>query len=94
MKEITLFYLENCPYCKNARLALNDLIEESPIYGEIPIQWINEADPPALDGSYDYYYVPSLFLGHQKLYEAQPGQDYATIRNYLKDALDAVLALS
>ena len=94
MNELTLFYLEGCPYCKNARLALKDLAEESPIYGKIPIRWINEADPPELDGSFDYYYVPSLFLGHQKLYEAQPGQDYAAIREKVKMALDAVLAVS
>ena len=28
MKEVTIFYLEGCPYCKNARRALASLLED------------------------------------------------------------------
>ena len=39
-----------------------------------------------------YYYVPSMFIGTEKLYEAQPGQSYDEIKSHVKAALDAAMA--
>jgi hypothetical protein len=36
--------------------------------------------------------VPSLFIGREKLYEAQPGQSYEEIKKYVKTALDKALS--
>ena len=92
MKEMKVFYLDHCPYCKHARRALEELTAQRPEYGTVPVCWLEESRVTELDGSYDYYYVPSIFYGTQKLYEAQPGQDYDTIRDCVKGALDTVLA--
>ena len=92
MKEITLFHLTNCPYCIHARHALKELAEENPAYGEIAIHWIEEREEAALAASFDYYYVPTVYYEGKKLYEADPSQGYAEIKNSLKAALDTVLA--
>ena len=42
MKEIELLYLTNCPYCKNARKAIDELQGEDPAFREIQIHWIDE----------------------------------------------------
>ena len=40
---------------------------------------------------YDYYNVPCIFCGDRKLYECRPGDDYRTIRQQFKNALDFVV---
>ena len=72
MKNITLFYLEDCPYCHYAKRAFRELIEEEPTYGEISVDWVEESRQPKIAAQYDYYYVPTIFYGDEKLYEAHP----------------------
>ena len=90
MKKITLFYLENCPYCIHAKKALAELRAERPAYGDVEIEWIEESRHPELVAGYDYYYVPSMFAGGTKLYEANPGQDYNAVKASIRKALDTV----
>ena len=92
MKEIKLFYLEHCPYCVNARKALDALLKEKPEYREIGIDWVEESRQRALADSYDYYNVPTVFYGNRKLYEARPGHSYEAIRENRDRALQTVLS--
>ena len=39
----------------------------------------------------DYYYVPTIYMGGRKLYEAHPSDDYDKIRRSVKAALDEAL---
>lgn len=91
MKKITLFYLADCPYCHKARKALAELEEEKPAYREIEVEWIEENRHPELVKQYHYWYVPSMFAGDKKLYEADPSEDYASIKEHVRAALEAVL---
>ena len=91
MKELELFYLSSCPYCINARKAIDELLKENPAFGELAIQWIEESQEPALAGSRDYYYVPALFYQGEKLYEAKPSHGYETIKGNVRAALERVL---
>ena len=91
MKKITLFYLADCPYCHDARRALKELNEENPAYAAISVDWIEESQQAELANQYDYYYVPSIFAGGQKLYEVNPSEKYESIKKNIKEALDAVL---
>jgi glutaredoxin len=93
MKPITAFYLTHCPYCRNAKAALEELITENQVYGTVPITWYEESENPDAVKGHTYYYVPSLFIGHEKLYEAQPGQTYEEIKKHVKAALDKALAM-
>lgn len=91
MKNLTLFYLEGCPYCRHARKAMDELKAENPVYGSIGVQWINESKEAALAGRYDYYYVPAVFLEKDKLFEASPAMGYEEIKLGMRQALDTAL---
>ena len=39
----------------------------------------------------DYYYVPTIYAGADKLYEAHPSDSYEKIKAEVKRALDAVV---
>ena len=91
MKTLTVFYLEGCPYCRNAAAAVKELRAQTPAYAAVPIEWIEERRSAKLADQYDYYNVPSVFCGADKLYECRPGDDYDTIRQHFESALEAAL---
>ena len=89
-KKITYFYLPGCPYCRNANKAIEELIQENPEYGNIEIERINELDPSAGISGYNYYYVPSMFVDKEKLYEANPSQGYDEIKESVRTVFETV----
>ena len=91
-KRITFFYMDGCPYCRNAERAIEELVREKPEYGRIEIDRINENDPPAGLSGYDYYYVPSMFIGREKIYEAHPGQQYEEIKEAVRGVFEKAIA--
>lgn len=91
MKTLTIMYLSHCPYCQKAKRALMELVDEVPSYRNIPVEWIEESEQPSLADQYDYWRVPSFFIGKEKLFETQPGDSYETIKTALKEALDTAL---
>ena len=93
MKEITFFYMEQCPYCRNAERAIDELTQENPAYAGVPIRRIDEENPPAdftgyAEGIYDYYYVPTMYVGADKIYEAHPGQDFDEIKEAVRTVFE------
>ena len=88
MKNLTIFYMEGCPYCRMGRQAVEALLEEEQ-YAGISVEWVNEKTEADRAAQYDYYYVPSVFLGEEKLFEAHPGDDLAVISAGMKKAFDA-----
>lgn len=90
--EIELFYLGGCPYCRHAHSAIETLCAETPAYATIPIRWIEEREEPALAAARDYFRVPALFCGGEKLYEASPLHGRAAIREHIRSAFDRVLS--
>ena len=92
MREIELFYLSSCPYCRNAKRAIEELTEENPAYKTIRIDWIEESEHPEIAEARDYYSVPTVFWNGEKLYEAHFTHSYDTIKNRIRGAFDRVLA--
>ena len=92
MREIEIFYLTGCPYCRNAKRAVAELMQEEPAYGALALRWIEENEEAALADSRDYYRVPSLFYQGDKLYECSPLHGYDAIKAHLKAAFDWALA--
>jgi len=86
MPKLTLFILESCPYCIRARQYLAELQTEDPKYLNIQIDLIDERKERALANSYDYYLVPTFYLGKTKLFEG------IMTKNDVKAVLDAALA--
>ena len=91
MKKLTIFYLQNCPYCRNAIRAVEEICAENPALKSVSIKWIEERQNPGLAEQYDYYYVPSVFLGKDKLYECNPADDYNAIKRYIQQAMNKAI---
>lgn len=91
MKKVTWFYLEDCPYCKNAKKALAELKEENPTYKDVEIDFIEENAHPEIVDQYDYHAVPCLWIGGDKLYEAHLFEKYDETKSNVKRVLDAAM---
>ena len=92
MKKITYFHIKTCPYCIHANRAIEELINENAVYGEIEIERIAEEDNPDIVVNYDYYYVPCMYFGDVKVYEADPSQGYEEIKAEVKRVFDMAVA--
>ena len=92
MKKLTMIEMEGCPYCANAHRAMEALRAEG--YEAVQVDFIDENKEPAKTQPFagQYYYVPSIFMDGEKLYEAQPGQSYDKIFVEVKRAFDAARA--
>ena len=91
MKKITMFHIDECKYCDFAKQAITELKAENPEYGNIEIEMINENEHPEIIENYDYWSVPSLFIGHDKIFEAALFKPYETIKDGVKLAFDKAL---
>ena len=67
------------------------LLAEDPALREVEMEWIVETECAEVADSYDYYRVPSIFLGREKLYECSPADDYDTIRKNFERAMNTAL---
>lgn len=94
MQKLTLFYLESCPYCRNALAALDALRKADPDYAAVEIDMIEESRQPDVADQYDYYATPTLYVGEEKIYEAKLFDSYAVIEKNVQAALDAACAES
>ena len=92
MKKITMFHLIDCKYCDFARKAIKELREENPEYEKVEIEMVDENEHPEIIANYDYWSVPSLFIGHEKIFEAALFMPYETIKDGVKLAFDTALA--
>lgn len=91
MKKVTCFYLEECPYCRQARRVIDDLIAEDPAYGEVEIEWIEENEHPEIIENYNYQATPTMFIGDDKMYEAHLFESYDECREHVMATLDAAM---
>ena len=85
MKELTMFIQKTCPHCLLAKKYIAQLYMEDPRYASLQIREIDEREQSALADSYDYWYVPSFFLGKAKLHEGHA--EYADVKKVLDAAL-------
>ncbi len=69
MKPIKLFYLENCPFCRKALSYIEDTKADYPELEDIEIELIEESQHPEIADQYDYYYVPTFYVGDEKVHE-------------------------
>ena len=91
MKDLTMFYLDDCGYCHKAHQAMDELFAANPAYRDLKITRIEESRQPELADQYDYYAVPTFYVGGQKVFEAHIGMSYEAIKAEVKNALDLAL---
>lgn len=68
MPKLTLFIQETCPFCRRA-LSYIDELKKLDEYKNIDIEVVDEKVEKVRADSYDYYYVPTFYLGEEKLHE-------------------------
>ncbi|MCL2126008.1 MAG: thioredoxin family protein [Oscillospiraceae bacterium] len=86
MKKITMFTMRGCPYCNAALRWMDELAAEDPKYLSIEIEKIDEVASPGIASKYDYYYVPTYYIGGEKLHEGAASRDI--IERVLNAALE------
>ncbi len=69
MKEITYFYLQGCPYCRQADQFIEEICNENPNCKLVKINKLEERQNKAIADSYDYFYVPCLWIDGKKVHE-------------------------
>lgn len=85
MKEILMMKLESCPYCHQALDIMEELKKECPEYKNIPVKMVNQDEDTELSESLDYWYVPTYYVGGEKLHEGVPTKE--KIRKVYDEAL-------
>ena len=85
MKSVTLFYQPQCPFCKKALGYLEELQKQEP-YDRVKITMVNELAEPEVADRYDYYYVPTFYVGDKKVHEGgiTPEEVEAVLRKALE----------
>ncbi len=69
MKNVKLFYLKHCPFCKKAIAYIDDLKAKYPELASIEIEMIEESEQVDVADKYDYYYVPTFYVDGKKEHE-------------------------
>lgn len=82
MKDIKLFYLRYCPYCRKAIKYLEELKNENEKYSKLVIEKIEESENKKLSDSYDYFLVPTFYINGQKVFEG--AMDKSDVKNVLE----------
>ena len=86
MKKITMFVMETCPHCARALAWMDELYAENPAYKAIEIEKIDEEKYADIAAQYDYYYVPTYYVGEEKRHEGVASLDI------VRQVFDAALA--
>ena len=70
-KKILMFYLSHCPHCMGAMRYEDELRRENPDYRALEIERIEESESAETAAKYDYYYVPTYYVGGVKVHEGR-----------------------
>ena len=86
MKEVKLFYLRECPFCKKALRYIEQAKAKHSELADIKIEMIEESEQAALADKYDYYYVPTFYIAGEKVHEGGIFPD--EVEQILRQALE------
>ncbi len=86
MKNVTMFTMASCPYCRQALKWMEELQSEHPEYAKVPITFIDEVEHPDIADKYDYYYVPTYYVDGKKVHEGAATKE--KVENMYRAALE------
>jgi len=75
MKEVKMFTKETCPHCKKALSLMKEICEEHPEYKTVKIEKVDETKEANYAATFDYYYVPTFYVGGVKMHEGSPTKE-------------------
>ena len=91
MKKVTFFYVDGCPYCKQARETRAELVKEHPEYAAVEFDEIEESEHPEIADNYDYQATPTMFIGDEKIYESHLGEKRDEAKRHVEEVLKKAL---
>lgn len=86
MKPVKLFYLKSCPFCQEGVALHRRGQGGAPELAAVGIEMIEESEQPALADTFDYYYVPTFYVGGVKVHEG--GVYPEEVEKILRSALE------
>ncbi|ERI91771.1 hypothetical protein HMPREF1982_02814 [Clostridiales bacterium oral taxon 876 str. F0540] len=86
MKNVVMLITDWCPHCKRASSWMEELINENPEYSKVEVRVIDEEKEPEAAKKYDYYYVPTYYVGETKVHEGVPTKEI--VKNVFEKALE------
>ena len=86
MKNVKLFYLKHCPFCKKAIRYIEELKAQYAELASVEIDMIEESEQPDVADKFDYYYVPTFYVDGEKVHEGgiYPEEVEAILRKALE----------
>lgn len=84
-KPVKMMILDTCPHCRRAFVLMDELKDRHPEYAAVDIEVIEETKEPEKTDGYDYYYVPTFFVGEVKVHEGIPTE--VTVEQVFIEAL-------
>ena len=66
---------------------MKEIQNENPEYKNIDVEIIDEERSPEIAKKYDYYYVPTYFVGENKIHEGVPSKEI--IRQVFEKSLES-----
>lgn len=69
MQKIVLFRLKYCGFCRHALELIEQAKREFPEFRDIEIEYVDEAVERERARKHDYYYVPTFYIGGEKIHE-------------------------
>ncbi len=75
MKKVTMFIQRTCPYCKAALAMHEKIFAAHPELRDVELETVDELAQPERADKYDYYYVPTYFVGDEKLHEGAASEE-------------------
>lgn len=86
MKKVLLFHFASCPYCVSTRRWIDQVKQEDPRLQAVEIEMIDERLDPKTACRYDYWYVPTFYVGGKKLHEGACSKE--KVKTVLESALE------
>lgn len=69
MKKILMFIQPQCPYCKKALRYIDEQKAVHPELAAVEIEIHDELKEVEFADKFDYYYVPTFYIGDKKIHE-------------------------
>jgi glutaredoxin len=70
-----MFMTLTCPHCRRALGWMQELCEENPQFKKVNVKQIDEQQEKELAAQQDYYYIPTYYVGGEKLHEGVPSKE-------------------
>ncbi len=85
MKQVELIHFESCPYCKQAKRWLQEVVAEHPELAQVHVEMIDEKLEPQRVQGRKYWYVPTFYVDGVKVHEGVASKQI--VEDVLRSAL-------